>query len=78
MNDKLMRLMELLEEIGEIYPELEKVIVNDPENPDYIVMATQPYLEEAAAMFGISEEFAEIEFEEEYPDMTKKDKGTLH
>lgn len=78
MNEKMMKLMEILEQISEEFPELDKVIINDPDNPDYIILATTEYLNQAAEMFGISEEFEEVAWEEgiaeEYPDIPKKKK----
>lgn len=72
--EKLEKIMSLLEEISEIYPDMEKVIINDSENPDYIIMTTSAFIEEMSDAFGISEEFENVAIEDEYPDMPKKNK----
>ena len=55
MQDKMDRLLELLSEINELYPEVDKIVINDPINPDYIILATTDYLNEMAASMGIDE-----------------------
>ena len=72
--DKLERIMSLLEEISEIYPDMEKVIINDSEAPDYIIMTTNSFLQEMSDAFGISEDFENVTIEDEYPDMPRKKK----
>jgi hypothetical protein len=72
--DKLERIMSLLEEISEIYPDMEKVIINDSEAPDYIIMTTNSFLQEMSDAFGISEDFENVVIEDEYPDMPRKKK----
>lgn len=69
---KVDRLLELLEEIDELYPGLDKMIINDPINPDYIIMASTEYLNEMADAFGISEEFEDLA--SEYPDLPTNSK----
>lgn len=74
-DEKFERMMEILTELSELFPEMDKMIVNDPENPDYIILATTEYLNEMAEAFGISDEFEEVaDFADEYPDLPKKRK----
>lgn len=74
-EDKMDRLLEILSELNELYPDMDKMIVNDPVKPDYIILATTEYLNEMAEAFGISEEFEEVaDFADEYPDLPKKRK----
>lgn len=54
--EKLERVLELLEELTEIYPEMDKVLMNDSDEPDYIIITTEPFLKEMANSFGISDE----------------------
>ena len=54
---------------------MDRLIVNDPVEPDYIILATTEYLTEMAEAFGISDEFEEVaDFAEEYPDLPNKKK----
>jgi len=74
-DEKTERLLEILSELNELYPDMDKMIVNDPVEPDYIILATTEYLNEMAEAFGISEEFEEVaDFADEYPDLPKKRK----
>lgn len=74
-EDKMDRLLEILSELNELYPDMDKMIVNDPVEPDYIILATTEYLNEMAEAFGISDEFEEVaDFAEEYPDLPNKKK----
>ena len=74
-DDKIQRMLEILEELSELFPSMDKMIINDPLEPDYIILATTEYLNEMADAFGISDEFEEVaDFAEEYPDLPKKKK----
>lgn len=74
-DDKMARMLELLEELSELYPGMDKMIINDPVDPDYIILATTEYLNEMADAFGISDDFEEYaDFAEEYPDLPNKNK----
>jgi|13_taG_2_1085334.scaffolds.fasta_scaffold01429_4 hypothetical protein len=72
---RMERLLELLEELNELFPGMDKMIINDSSDPDYIILATTEYLNTMADAFGISDEFEEVaDFPEEYPDLPKKKK----
>lgn len=53
MKDKMDKLLELLEEINELYPEVDKIVINDPINPDYIILASTEYVNEMAKSMGL-------------------------
>lgn len=71
---KLEKVLELLEEISELYPNMEKVVLNDSDNPDYIIITSNEFIEEMSNAFGISEEFAQADIEDFYADIPKTDK----
>lgn len=70
MDDRIDRLIELLEQINEEFPELSKVIINDPEEPDYIILTTQEYFQQMDDVMNIQDNTEEITKE--------KKKGKLH
>lgn len=45
MIDKQMRIIELLTELQELIPGLGKLVINDPIEPDFILLCTDEYLE---------------------------------
>ena len=71
--DKLERIMEILEELSDIYPDIERVIINDSDSPDYIILTTDVFLKEMSDAFGVSEEFSDS-MEEIYSSIPKKEK----
>lgn len=68
---KMQRMMELLTELNELFPEMDKMIINDPVEPDYIIMTTTEYINTMAEAFGLEDDLEEIA--SEYPDIPKKD-----
>jgi hypothetical protein len=61
MNDeeKIARALELLEELSELYPDIDKMIMDDTENPNYIILSTTEFLNRMAESFdGDFEEVA--------------------
>ncbi len=71
-NPKMDRLLELLEEISDLYPELSKIVMNDPFDPDYIILTTETYIEEMAESMGIGEHGEALA--DEWDDIEKKSK----
>ena len=55
-SDKLERLESLLDQINEIYPEMDRIIIEDPENPAYIMISNQEFLETIMEYFGEDKE----------------------
>lgn len=53
MKDKMDKLLQILEEISELYPEIDKIVINDPINPDYIIIASTDYINEMAKSMGL-------------------------
>ena len=74
MSYKLEKVLNLLEELSDIYPNLEKVILNDTEDPDYLIITSSEFINEMADSFGISDEFAEADIDDLYEDIPKAKK----
>ena len=74
MSDKLEKVLELLEELSDIYPNLEKVILNDTEDPDYLIITSSEFINEMANSFGVSDEFAQADIDDLYEDIPKSRK----
>jgi hypothetical protein len=74
MSHKLEKVLNLLEELSDIYPNLEKVILNDTEDPDYLIITSTDFINEMADSFGISDEFAEADIDDIYQDIPKSKK----
>jgi hypothetical protein len=72
--DKLQKVLELLENITDIYPEMEKIIMNDSDSPDYIILTTSEFLDEMSSALGLFDELEEVSFSDEYMDIPKKTK----
>ena len=54
------KLLELLEQINELYTEVDKIVINDPLHPDYIILASTEYVNamaESMGLEGITEEY---------------------
>lgn len=66
-NSKLQKIESILEQISEIYPEMNRIIIEDPENPSYIMISNEEFLETIMEYFG--EEYFE---ETESPKNSKK------
>ena len=43
--DKIEQIQLILEELKELYPNLEKILVDNLENPNYIMVATNEYFQ---------------------------------
>ena len=53
MSDKIDRLLEILAEINEIYPDIDKIMVSDPDEPDYIIISSTEWLNNMTDSLGI-------------------------
>ena len=74
MSEKLEKVLDLLEELSDIYPNLEKVILNDTEDPDYLIITSSEFINEMANSFGVSDEFAQADIDDLYEDIPKSRK----
>lgn len=74
MSEKLEKVLDLLEELSDIYPNLEKVILNDAEDPDYLIITSSEFINEMANSFGVSDEFAQADIDDLYEDIPKSRK----
>jgi hypothetical protein len=71
MSDKLDKVLKLLEEVADIFPEMDKVIFNDPINPDYIIIATEEFINNMSEGLDLDD----IEdIADEYPSIPAKKK----
>lgn len=74
MSEKLEKVLDLLEELSDIYPNLEKVILNDTDDPDYLIITSSEFINQMADSFGISDEFAQADIDDLYEDIPKSKK----
>lgn len=59
-DNNLEKILELLREISEIYPEIDKVVMDDELEPNYIILATTDFVNNMAEVFGEIAEFEEM------------------
>jgi hypothetical protein len=59
-DSNLQKILELLKEVSEIYPEIDKVVMDDELEPNYIILATTEFVNNMAEVFGEVAEFEEI------------------
>lgn len=59
--DKKAKLMKIIQEIQDLYPHLDRLMVTDLDNPDSIIISSAKRIEEIASEFGVNmEEVAEF------------------
>lgn len=80
---KIDQLMKILDQIGEIYPELDKVVVDNVDSPSYFIIASTEYLESMSELLGMSlmddlEEYEQEQDEDDIPSLPGKKKGIVH
>ena len=51
--DKKTRLLEIIGELQELYPKLDRLMVNDLDDPDTVIITSEDRLEEIASELGI-------------------------
>ena len=72
------RIIEILEQIQEIYPQLDRVMITDFDNPKSIIFTTQDNIDEIAEEYGIEPEYTDAHTGEEvFLDDDDEDKGPL-
>lgn len=59
-DSNLEKILELLKEVSEIYPEIDKVVMDDELEPNYIILATTDFVNNMAEVFGEIAEFEEM------------------
>lgn len=75
MDTKLERLLELLEECSGLFPDLDKLVINDPDNPEYIIITSTEYLEQMERELGLFDDFEEVEdIADQYLDISSNSK----
>ena len=62
------RLMEIIEELQELYPKLEVLMVSDLEDPDSITITSRARALEVAEEYGLDASDLGLDFEEEDED----------
>jgi hypothetical protein len=73
MSDKSEKLMKALENLGILYPKLDKIMIDNLENPNYIIICTPEHFKRVQEELDIPESLSE-KLEEHYPSMKKKNK----
>jgi len=68
LKDKRARLLELITEIQEIYPKLDRLMLDDPEDPDQIIIASEERITEIAEEAGLDVEFLDSFFDDDDDD----------
>ena len=82
------RLLKIIEEIQDMYPHLDRIMVTDLDNPDSIIITSQENLEMVASVTGLDLDDVDSFFVEEDGDLEElsmfdffvdddDDKGTL-
>ena len=64
MKDKRARLLEIIMEIQELYPELDRLMLDDANDPQQIIIASEGRISEIAEEAGLDVEFLDSFFEE--------------
>lgn len=57
--DKKDKLLKIIQELQDIYPHLDRLMITDLDNPDSIIITSEKNLEEIAAVHGV--DVAEVE-----------------
>ena len=87
MSSKKDKLLKIVSEIRELYPEMNRLICEDIENPEQIIITSDENMRKVVAAAGIDpdlleeliEESDEIEFDGfDMSDDDDEDKGPLH
>lgn len=63
--DKKAKLLRIIQELQEIYPHLDRLMVTDLENPESIIISSEKNIAEIAEAHGITVEEVEEFFEED-------------
>tara|TARA_R110000851_G_scaffold21596_1_gene64743 strand:+ start:112 stop:387 length:276 start_codon:yes stop_codon:yes gene_type:complete len=69
-KDKRKRLMEIIYEIQEMYPHLDRLLVTDMDDPDSIIITSESRIDEIAEEQGLDMEFFDDEFEDDVPSLS--------
>lgn len=62
--DKKARLLEIIQEIQELYPHLDRLMITDIDEPDSIIITSEENILEMAEAHGIPVEFIDDFFDE--------------
>ena len=63
--DKKAKLMKIIQEIQDLYPHLDRLMVTDLDDPDSIIISSAQRIEEIASEFGVDMEEVEEFFEDD-------------
>ena len=77
--DKKEKLLEILAQVQELYPELDRVMITDLENPQSIILTSEENLMEVAQAYNLDEDYLdEITEEVEIYLEDDDDEGMVH
>ena len=62
--DKKKRLLEIMQMMQDLYPHLDRLMIEDIENPDSIIITSELRIEEVAAQHGYDTEIVEAFFDD--------------
>jgi len=65
MSDKKKKLLDIIRQIQEIYPHLDRLMISDVEHPDQIVITSQEAIEAVAVSTGLDMDEIEEFFDED-------------
>ena len=86
-SDKKKRVVEIVEQLQEIYPELDRVVITDLDDPSSIIITSKKRMREEAELLGIDPELLEeatdhaediLTIDDLSEDDDEDDNGTLH
>ena len=76
MSEKTKKIQEVLEGLNKLFPNLDKILVNDLDNPDYIMIATTSYFNYVSKNATVDSFRESYDLEEDIsskgPDLSKK------
>ena len=70
---KAEKLMEALRTLGELYPHLEQIMIDNLDDPNYVIVCTKEHYKAMQVELGISEDLSE-EMDHHYPTMKNNKK----
>ena len=55
--DKKKRLLDIIQDIQDLYPHLDRLMIDDTENPGSIMISSAEHLEEISEIYGLEVDF---------------------
>lgn len=73
MSDKPNKLMAALEALGILYPKLDKIMIDNLDDPNYVIVCTPEHFKRVQGEIQLPDRMSR-KLDEHYPSMKKKDK----